>query len=81
MTLPDTPRPWWASLRALLTALVMAGAVTLGASACDLGGGDDDGAEQGQEDGDDDRDGGGDDDGDNGDGDGDNEGDDGDGDD
>ncbi|MFD6099045.1 hypothetical protein ACFVWN_14165 [Nocardiopsis flavescens] len=52
MTLPDTPRrPWWASLRALLAALTLAGAVTLGATACDFGDGDDDDAEQGQEDG------------------------------
>lgn len=83
MTLPDTPRPWWASLRALLTALLMAGAVTLGASACDLGGGDGDDAEQGQEDGDnggDDGDGGEDGDGEDG-GDGDEGDDDGDGDD
>ncbi|WP_306368129.1 hypothetical protein [Nocardiopsis sp. CC223A] len=59
MTLPDTPRPWWAPLRALLAALTLAGAVSMGATACDLGGGDDDDAEQGQEDGDNGGDGGG----------------------
>lgn len=72
MTLPDTPRPWWASLRALLAALTLAGAVTLGATACDFGDGDDDDAEQGQEDGGGDD--GGDDDGDDGDDDGDGDG-------
>ncbi|CAL9389402.1 hypothetical protein SUDANB121_01232 [Nocardiopsis dassonvillei] len=51
MTLPENPRPWWASLRALLAALTLAGAVTMGATACELGGGDGDDAEQGEEDG------------------------------
>lgn len=51
MALPENPRPWWASLRALLAALTLAGAVAMGATACEIGGGDGDDAEQGEEDG------------------------------